>query len=445
MTERPLKISVIGLGKLGTPLAACFAWKGFSTIGVDNNLQRVEAVNQRRSPIYEPRVEELIQASEGRLTATDDCKKAVLNTDVTFILVPTPSEKGGSFSLKHVLQTAEQIGDALRTKTAYHLVVLTSTVMPGSTENEVKPFLEKRSGKKCGKDFGFCYSPEFVALGTVIRDFLTPDFILIGESDPHAGSILEGLYKDVCENNPPVARMNFVNAELTKLAVNTFVTTKITFANMLARICEKLAGADIDVVSSTLGLDSRIGKKYLKGSIGYGGPCFPRDNRALAALGRSLGALSSLAEATDIFNQRQASWLSSFIQERFAKNSRVGILGLSYKPNSDVAEEAQGILLAQSLAKANIPVVVYDPAALESARQLLNCSTAFAASADECIEKSDVLVITTPWEEFKNLPASKFSRSGGKRVVIDCWRILGHLNRVDGIEYVALGVGDFKL
>ncbi len=438
------RISLIGIGKLGAPLAACFAWKGFPTLAVDCDSRKIKTLNQGRAPLYEPRLQEIIQAGQGRLRATLDHEKAVLESDVTFIVVPTPSEDNGNFSLKYVLESVEKIGKVLRNKKGHHLVVLTSTVMPGATAGRVKPALEKHSGKVCGKDFGLCYSPEFVALGTVIRDFLNPDFVLIGESDSNSGKALEDLYKRVCENSPPAARMDFVNAELAKLAVNTFVTTKISFANMLARMCEKLPGANVDTVASAVGLDTRIGKKYLKGSISYGGPCFPRDNRALGALAHSLGAFSNLAEATDAFNRMQIQWLANLVKNRLPQKGSVGILGLSYKPNSDVAEEAQGILLTQALSREKIPTAVYDPAALGSARLILNNSAVFSSSAQECIRKSDVVVITTPWEEFKNLKANEFGRPKSPRIVIDCWRILDHLKQADGIVYVPLGVGGDK-
>jgi UDPglucose 6-dehydrogenase len=194
-----------------------------------------------------------------------------------------------------------------------------------------------------------CYNPEFIALGSVIRDFLNPDFVLIGESDERSGQVLEGIYRQVCENDPPIVRMNFINAELTKLAVNTFVTTKISFANMLARICERLPGADVDVVTRALGLDSRIGAKYLKGAVSYGGPCFPRDNLALIATARKVGAPADIAEATDRFNRWQVGWLADLVWAYLPEGGVVGILGLAYKPNTDVVEESVGLLLAGEL------------------------------------------------------------------------------------------------
>jgi UDPglucose 6-dehydrogenase len=366
---------------------------------------------------------------------------AVTNSEVTFIVVPTPSEDHGGFSLRYVIEAAKKLGEALCRKGDYHLFVLTSTVMPGATENELEKTLEERSGKKCGEDFGLCYSPEFVALGSVIRDFLNPDFILIGESDPRASEALKQIYQKVCENNPPIARMNFINAELTKLALNTFVTTKITFANMLARICEKLPGADVDVVTSALGLDTRIGSKYLKGAISYGGPCFPRDNIALTSLAKKVGAPADVAETTDRFNRGQIQWLADIVKGRLPKGGKVGILGLSYKPNTDVVDDSQGILLVRALVEEGISVDVFDPAALKNARRFLGETVCFSASAEECIERADIVILTTPWDQFKQLDMSRFARNSPPRIVIDCWRTLKHLQNRDGILYVCLGSG----
>ena len=283
------RISVVGLGKLGVPLAACLAYRGFQVTGVDLDESKVESINKRIPPVFEPGLKELLQTSQGKLTATDDYDEAIGSSEVTFILVPTPSDEQGGFSVRYVNQACERIGAVLRNKSAYHLVVVTSTVLPGAVENELKPILEEQSGKSCGEEFGLCYNPEFIALGSAIHDLLNPDFVLIGESDQLAGDKLASIYKQLCENEPPVARMNFVNAELAKLSVNTFVTTKITFANMLAKICERLPGAEVDVVTSALGLDSRIGRKYLKGAVGYGGPCFSKGQLGAIVFGASIG------------------------------------------------------------------------------------------------------------------------------------------------------------
>lgn len=434
-------VSVVGLGKLGAPLAACLASKGLQVIAVDADPLKVEAVKEGRAPVFEPGLEELIRASGERLSATTDVEAAVDASDITFIVVATPSEPSGSFSLRYVLPVCDRIGRALRTKQEFHLVVLTSTVMPGMTGGPVRTALEQASGKRCGEEFGLCYGPEFIALGSVIRDFLNPDFVLIGESDPRAGEMLEQIYRKVCNHLPAVARMNLVNAELAKLSVNTYVTTKISFANMLARICEKLPGADVDVVTSALGLDSRIGQKYLRGAVSYGGPCFPRDNLALTALALALDAPADIAQVTDRFNRSQLRWLADLVHEQ-SKGGVVGILGLTYKPDTDVVEEAIGFLLAQELASRGVVVVAYDPVGGQNSARVLGEKVRMAQTAQQCIDQGKVVVVATPWEEFAKIPARQWACDGQQRTVVDCWRMLKHLEGVEGLKYLSLGIGN---
>lgn len=433
-------ISIVGLGKLGAPMVASFASRGFWVIGIDRNPEVIDSVNSGEAPMFEPGMDSLFKKHHGSISATDDYQYGILNSSITFIVVPTPSDERGGFSLEFVLASCREIGNALKNKNDYHLVVLTSTVLPGATEGQAKPLLEESSGKTCGKDFGLCYGPEFIALGSVIRDFLNPDFVLIGESDPQAGAMLESLYMDVCENKPPVARMNFTNAELAKLAVNTFVTTKITFANTLARICEHLPGASVDVVTQAIGLDKRVGGKYLKGAIGYGGPCFPRDNLAFSHLAENMGIGMTLASETDRINREQLKYLFGIVKSRMQEGGVVGVLGLSYKPDTYVVEESQGLLLAQMLVDEGYAVCVYDPMGMDEARKTIKGAVSFADSADECAGQSDILVLATPWDEFKQIPLEVFARNGPKRVVIDCWRMLDAEKCSRVAEYESLGV-----
>ena len=436
-----MKISIIGLGKLGSPMLAVMAHKGHTVVGMDLNPGFVAAINNGNAPLQEPGLQQMIEANRQRISATASYEEAVLATDVTFIMVPTPSGADGRFSLTYVMSAAEQIGAALKKKGSWHLVVLSSTVMPGSTGGTLLPALEKFSSKKAGQDFGLCYNPEFIALGSVIRDMLNPDMILIGESDGRSGGILQELYTGVCESKPRINRMNYVNAELTKLSVNTFVTTKISYANMLAQVCETLPGADVDVVTSAIGCDTRIGRKYLQGALGYGGPCFPRDNIAFAALARGNGAPALLAEATDATNRGQVPRLSEIIQARLPEGGTVGVMGLSYKPDTDVIVESQGVTLAQRLLETGVRVVVYDPAAMDNARQQLRGNVIFAATAAECAGEADVLAITTPWPEFKELKPQDLKRDNGMPVVLDCWRILPREQFEGRVDYLMLGYG----
>ena len=435
------KAAVIGLGKLGAPLAACLASKGITVDGVDNDPRKIDAINRQEAPVQEPGLGELLGKTAGRLTAGDDVEAAVRDTDITFVVVATPSEASGGFSLRYVNPVCQAVGRALAKKSEYHVVVLTSTVMPGTTGGSVRELLEKTSGKRVGKHFGLCYNPEFIALGSVIRDFLNPDMLLIGESDTRAGDFLQSLYADVCENKPAVARMSFVNAEITKLAVNTYVTTKISYANMLARICEQLPGANVDVVTSALGNDTRIGAKYLKGALSYGGPCFPRDNLALAQLARQLGVPPDLAQTVDRFNRGQITWLADLVQQR--TKGAAGILGLTYKAGTDVVEEAAGFLLAKELASRGVKVIAYDPVYGQNSTRPALDGVCFAASAQDCIRKADIVVLATSWPEFSRIAAAEWAGANGQpRTVVDCWRAVKFLHEQAGVHYLALGMGE---
>lgn len=419
-----MRVSVIGLGKLGAPLAAVLASKGHHVIGVDLNPGYVRLLSEGKAPVGEPQLQELIDAGQARLRATASFAQAVRDSDLSFVIVPTPSGADGAFSSEHVLAAVREIGEALRAKADYHVVNITSTVMPGSTDGEIRAALESSSGRHVGSSIGLCYNPELVALGSVVRNLLYPDMILIGQSDPRAGDVLESLYLQVCENNPPVRRMSLINAEITKIAVNAFVTTKITYANMLAGICERLPGADVDVVTATLGLDSRIGRKYLQGAIGYGGPCFPRDNVAFAVLANRLGARADLAESTDRLNRHQIERLFAAAIARLRAGATIGVLGLSYKPDTAVTEESQGVALVKRLAEAGYRVLAYDPLALRNARAVLGECFSEAASAEACVRGAERVVVTTAWPQFRDIPAAAFARTKARIEVVDCWRIL---------------------
>jgi UDPglucose 6-dehydrogenase len=429
-------LSVFGLGKLGAPMLAVFAHKGFDVIGTDLNPAFVDAINDGRAPVEEPGLAGMIAANSARIRATLDPAEAVAASDASFIIVPTPSGPDGFFRNDYLVSALEAIGRAIRAKAGYHLVVVTSTVMPGATGGILRETLERASGRRVGPDLGLCYNPEFIALGTVVRDMLNPDMILIGQSDAKAGDMLEAIYRQSVESRPDYQRMNWVNAELCKIAVNTYVTTKISYANMIAGMCDRLPGADADVVTHALGADSRIGRKYIKGAIAYGGPCFPRDNKAFAALGRSLGVRTDLAEATDAINAHQTERLVAAVAALAAPGAEVAILGLSYKPHTPVIEESQGLALARALGARGYRLRLSDPAALAGLPADATGATRRCASAAEAIAGADVAVIMTPWPEYRDLP---LGAPGAPAAVIDPWRMLDPAAVPAGITLLRLG------
>lgn len=435
-------ISVFGLGKLGCTMLACFAHKGWRTIGVDVNPDTVEKVSAGVSPIYEPGVDKLIKDNTKRITATTDAMQAIIDSEISFVIVPTPSIRDGSFSTKYVETVAAEIGSMLRAKDDYHLVVITSTVLPGNMSDIVQ-FLERTSGRQCGSDFGVCYNPDFIALGSVVHDLLNPDMVLIGESDERSGALLAKIHEQLTDNNPTIHRMNFHNAELAKIALNSYCTLKITFANQLAEICEHMPGGNVDLVTAAIGDDSRIGRKYFKGGLSYGGPCFPRDNRAFGFAASKYGCKAPLALLTDELNNYQKSTrvpglLLRLLDER--NINKLAILGLTYKENTHVAEESAPIAIIKALSERGIAITVFDPAGMEEAREEL-CgvkNVEYAGSATECIQGHELCFIATPWREFRDMSKETFVEFMKTPTVLDSWNLYS-FTRQDTVEYFRLG------
>ncbi len=436
------RVSIIGLGKLGLSMAVAFAKRGFSVNGMDVNPDTVRKVQQGISPVDETDVQALLAKHGDRIRATETVADAVRGTNLTCIVVATPSGPDGSFSNAQLLPAAEQVGLALREKRGYHVVAITCTVMPGTTDEVVRPLLERASGKKCGRDFGLVYNPEFIALGSVVRDFLNPDFVLVGESDPKAGRVMERLYGRLCENSPQVARMKCVEAEIAKIALNCFCTMKISYANMLAEVAEKVPGADARVITDAIGLDRRIGRRYLAPGLGFGGPCFPRDNVAFRAFAKRKGVSVPIPEAVHETNRRQVRRVLETVKHLLPKGGRVAILGLPYKPHTSVLTESQALEIAHGLSRCKtFSVAVYDPMALDNARKLLGRRVAYADSALECLQGAELCIIATPWPEFARLTARQLQEQMKRPCVLDCWRCLNP-REATRVDYHAVGLGN---
>ncbi|WP_420421583.1 UDP-glucose dehydrogenase family protein [Simkania sp.] len=435
-----MKLSVVGLGKLGSPLAALLATKGHEVKGVDFSNEIVEKLNARQAPFHEEGLQDLLDNEALKFEATTDYEHAIQDTDATFIIVPTPSAEKGLFTNRYILDALENVGQVLQKKEGYHLVVITSTVMPGSTMGEIRETLERASGKALGEELGLCYNPEFIALGSVVRDMLYPDMVLIGESDQKAGDFLQSIYESFCDNTPPVQRMNCVNAELTKLSLNTYVTTKISYANMLGAVCEALPESDVDVVTRAIGLDSRIGQKYLKAAVAFGGPCFPRDNVAFRAMAQDLEVPVDLAQATQQVNDFQPKRLQALIR-KFNRGKRIGVLGLSYKPGTYVVEESPGIKVANQLVKEGYQVSVFDPMALEQAEKDLDERVQLTSSIEACLKACDTALIMTNWSEFSEEITPKLAQETACQLIIDCWRTLDQKQFTNDCKVLYIGQG----
>lgn len=393
--------SVFGLGKLGACIAATLAARGFDVLGVDIDPEKVRRVNEGLPPVDEPLLAETMTAGKARLRATQNVSEAVA-TDVSFFIPPSPSLPDGSFSTEYLLKAMQPMAKAvLQADKKGHLFVCSSTTTPGAVDSILIPMLEKETGWKVGVEFGFCYNPEFIALGNVINGLLDPDMVLIGESDKESGDRLEDLYKRYSRNEPRIARMSIISAELTKISVNSYITMKISFTNQLRLIADRFPKADIHAVLDAIGSDTRINKKYLKAGLSYGGPCFPRDNRLLAYTARQVGLEAPLAEASDRVNEKTKQQLLEQATAALERGDTVAVLGLSYKPDTYIVEESAGLYLAQHLKRGGYRVLVHDYGATPQNSPGLH---EFEVVADPGVFQHDrsirLAIICCPWPQY---------------------------------------------
>jgi UDPglucose 6-dehydrogenase len=443
------RISVVGTGYVGLCTAVAFATKGNQVITSTRDKQKAASINKGTPPFYEPDLEETLQkvVKEGRLTCTLKRQEAVLDTDVTFIAVATPSKQDGSIDLRHIEEATKEIGQALNKKDTYHLVVVKSTVAPGTTENTVKPILEKHSHKHCGNNLGLCMNPEFLREGSALYDTLYPDRIIIGEHDNKSGSTLETQYREFyAEKMPPLIRTNLPTAELIKYASNSLLATKISFINTMANICEKTPGADATTVAKGMGLDKRIGPLFLNAGLGYGGSCFPKDVKALIAYSKNLGYNPKLLETVENVNQTQPYRAIELCKSLIGdlKGKKIAILGLSFKPNTDDMREARSVPIINQLLKEGTRIKAYDPAAMAKAKSIFKNKIRYASSPVECLKDADCCIIVTEWDEFKKLKPEDFKRSMRQPILIDGRRIYNPEEFTQKLKFAAIGLGPRK-
>lgn len=430
-------VSIFGLGKVGHTLAACLGVAGNTVIGCDPVAALVDAINARRHVTEEPGVaERMAQLDQSRLRATTSAEDAALNSETSIVIVPTPSNVLGGFSLKYVLRVCEQIGAALRRKKDEHTVSVASTLLPGASERYVIPALEAASGRRIGDGLGFCYNPSFIALGEIVKGMETPDYALIGEADRKSGDRLEALHKSMIRNDAPVVRMKLIEAEISKIACNTHETMRVSFANMLFSLCAEVPGADVDKITGALSY--RMGQRFFKGAVPYGGPCWPRDNRALSVFMDAVGVPSLMPRTIDLVNAEHGQYLLRKLLSETQADETVGLLGLSYKPGTPVIERSFGVDLAGWLAAEGRRVIGWDPMAMEEARKVLGDRVGYARSAEACLSQSRVAVVINPMKEFATIDWS----AAAKTRVLDPWRCLAPADVQKIGKYLALGQGN---
>ena len=394
-----MRISVVGSGYVGMVTGICFAELCNEVVFVDIDEERVNAINSGKAPISERGLDELMQKNRSKYRATKNYS-SIIDTDITFICVGTPSRDDGSIDLTFIKSAATEIGKVLKAKKEFHTVVVKSTVIPGTTENVVKPIIEKRSGKNAFKDFGLAMNPEFLKEGNAVHDFFNPDRIVMGIKDERTKNVLETLYEPF---NCPKLVTDIKTAEMIKYASNAFLATKISFANEIGNICKKL-GVDVYEVFKGVGLDHRINPAFFRAGIGFGGSCFPKDVRALIAKAEELGVNPKILRAIIEVNEEQPMRMIELLKKHVSslRGRRIGILGLAFKPDTDDVRESRAIPIVEKLIEEGAEIIAYDPEATDNFRKIFPYIS-YANSAKEVVAKSDAVLIVTEWKEFEEL------------------------------------------
>jgi len=418
-----MKVATIGAGYVGLVTGACLADMGNEVTCVDILQEKVEMINQGKTPIYEEGLQEILERSIGKnLKATTDLNTAIENSEISFICVGTPSDSEGRIDLQYVKSAAESLGKALAS-VDNHTVVVKSTVVPGTTENVVLPLLEKNSGKKAG-EFGVCMNPEFLREGVAVEDFMKPDRVVIGQHDENSGNRLAELYKSFyC----PILRTDLKTAEMIKYASNSFLATKVSFINEIGNICKKL-GIDTYTVAEGMSLDHRISPSFLKAGLGWGGSCFPKDIKGLISHARELDYEPELLQSALKVNRKQPELLLEMAREKIGsfEGKRVAVLGLAFKAETDDTRESQSFPVIRALLDEKAEVIAYDPKAEENTKTEFP-DIEYAPSAEDALKEADIALILTDWEEFQNLNYSGMKN----KIVMDGRNIVKNRNGID--------------
>ncbi len=394
-----MNLAIIGTGYVGLVTGVCFAKLGHHVTCVDIDQEKIRKINNGVSPIFEEGLDNLLLTNKDKIAATADYSSALQKSDITFLCVGTPSLKNGTIDLSYLKEATKQIATILKNKNSWHLVVVKSTVLPGTTHNIVLPLLEQYSGKKVGIDIGLAMNPEFLKEGVAIKDFLEPDRIVIGSNDERSRITLRELYKNF---SCPIVATSLSAAEMIKYASNAFLATKISFINEIGNLCKKL-GIDTYDVATGMGLDKRIGRPFLDSGIGWGGSCFPKDVDALIAWAKEIKEPTRIIESTKAVNTDQPLRLVEILKKHIPKlkGKTIGVLGLAFKPNTDDIRESRAIPIIKELLRNGAHIKAYDPQAMDNFKTLYP-QIQYCSSASEVLT-ADAILITTKWKEFTTL------------------------------------------
>tara|TARA_Y100001936_G_C16018475_1_gene637967 strand:+ start:127 stop:1434 length:1308 start_codon:yes stop_codon:yes gene_type:complete len=434
-----MKIGIVGLGFVGLSLTSVLASKGYNVVGIDVDKKKCENISNGIPPFFEPDLEKTLKNGLKKGLEITNKFSAIKNCDFIFVTVGTPQNDNGAIDLSIIKKAITSIGENLKENKNKQIILVKSTVIPGTMKSVILPILEKKSNKKEGRDFGLISNPEFLQESTAIRDTKFPHAVVIGGYETTFMKKVKKFFVKL-HPNTSIIITNHQTAEMIKYANNSFLATKISFINQLSNICQKIPGANVDDVAKTIGLDPRIGKLFLNAGPGYGGSCLPKDMKALINFATVTGVTPTLLNAVEEVNSKQLEQIINITKQRLGKikDKKISILGTAFKPNTDDIRDSIAIELIKKFLKTNARIVVHDPRAIKNTENMFKEKINYTESISDAINGSQCVIIMTGWKQYEKLSNNDFKRMK-KKIVIDCRRILAkkHLD----VDYFAIGIG----
>ena len=435
-----MNIAIVGTGYVGLVSGACFAEMGIDVTCVDINPEKIKCLLNGEIPIYEPGLDDLVKRNveAGRLHFTTDLTTCLDNVEVVFSAVGTPPDEDGSADLQYVLEVARTFGRNIKKYT----ILVTKSTVPVGTAKKVKAVIEEELTERGEQiDFEVASNPEFLKEGAAIKDFMSPDRVVVGVESDRAKKVMERLYRPLQMNNYRLYFMDIPSAEMTKYAANAMLATRISFMNDIANLCD-LVGANVDMVRKGIGADTRIGSKFLYPGCGYGGSCFPKDVKALARTAREYGYTMGVIEAVEAVNERQKEIVVKKLQDKLGtlRGKTIALWGLAFKPETDDMREAPALVVIEKLLEAGASVKVYDPVAMDECRRRIGDRVVYCKDMYDVVIDADALAVLTEWKEFRIPSWSVIKRVMKQPVLVDGRNIYSKDEVIaEGFEYAAIG------
>ena len=435
-----MNIAIVGTGYVGLVSGACFAEMGIDVTCVDINPEKIKCLLNGEIPIYEPGLDDLVKRNveAGRLHFTTDLTTCLDNVEVVFSAVGTPPDEDGSADLQYVLEVARTFGRNIKIYT----ILVTKSTVPVGTAKKVKAVIEEELTERGEQiDFEVASNPEFLKEGAAIKDFMSPDRVVVGVESDRAKKVMERLYRPFQMNNYRLYFMDIPSAEMTKYAANAMLATRISFMNDIANLCD-LVGANVDMVRKGIGADTRIGSKFLYPGCGYGGSCFPKDVKALARTAREYGYTMGVIEAVEAVNERQKEIVVKKLQDKLGtlRGKTIALWGLAFKPETDDMREAPALVVIEKLLEAGASVKVYDPVAMDECRRRIGDRVVYCKDMYDVVIDADALAVLTEWKEFRIPSWSVIKRVMKQSVLVDGRNIYSKDEVIaEGFEYAAIG------